>query len=239
VINRIISAEKRRLLAARFTPIGVASYSQSGEDRIIDFFLGTCGLDNATYIDIGSSHPIFSNNTYLLHRRGLKGICIDPTPGLKGLYSAYRPNDIFMPYAVIPGSDDEITMQFFVESTISTANSNNANLFSDFGFVRGETRRVPAIDLTRLCIAHGLTRPDVVCLDIEGLDLAVLSNLDWGKIRPKLICVEVIAYTQARTAFVDNRFAELLQSVGYTKYADTYINQIFVDETVHAGQKLI
>jgi FkbM family methyltransferase len=238
VLKRLLSAEKRRLLAARFTPVGAATYSQSGEDRIIDFFLGTCGLQNATYIDAGSSHPIFGSNTYLLYRRGLRGICIDPTPGLADLYKRYRPHDLFLPCALVPGSESEVTMQFFTESTINTVSPDHASLFSNFGFAKGATRRVPAIDLIRLCAVHGLIRPDVLCLDIEGLDLAVLTSLDWSKIRPKLICVEVVTYHDDKTAIVDHRIADLLRGVGYNKYADTYINQIFAEETVHASQKL-
>jgi FkbM family methyltransferase len=217
----------------------MASYSQAGEDRIIDFFLGTCGLDDATYVDVGCSHPIFGSNSYLLYRRGFRGICVDPTPGLAQLFKAHRPRDTFMPYALIPGNETEIVMQFFAESTINTADPDKADLYSGFGFSKGESSRVPATNLMRLCAEQGLSAPDVLCLDIEGLDHAVLSSLDWTAVRPKLVCVEVVNYREDKTIFIDHRIGELLRDVGYVKYGDTFINQIFADESVHSRQRIL
>jgi FkbM family methyltransferase len=217
----------------------MATYSQSGEDKIIDFFLGIAGLGNATYIDVGSSHPILGNNTYLLYRRGLRGICVDPTPGLEQLYRTYRRRDVFMPYALVPGAEEATTMHIFEESTLNSASAEHAELYSAFGFKKGSTRRVPAINLERLCALHGIESPDVLCLDVEGLDLAVLEGADLSRIRPKLICVEAVRYLSDKTPVVEPRFAEVLQAKGYVKYADTFINQIFADEAHHARLKLL
>jgi len=51
------------------------SYSISNVDLIIDRMFSN--LNNGIYIDVGCNHPIKFNNTYLLYKRGWKGINID------------------------------------------------------------------------------------------------------------------------------------------------------------------
>ncbi len=239
VLKGLISADKKRLLAAEFAPWGTASYSQCGEDRIIDFFLGNCGIVDATYIDIGASHPMFGNNTYRLYRRGLRGVCVDPTPGLPALYKAYRPDDVFLAKAVVPGDELETKMLFFAQSTVNTINVRNADQLTSFGYGPSETRPVPSTNLQRLCDLHKMTTPDVLSLDIEGLDLAVLSSLDYDHVRPKLICVEVVRYRDDKSVYIDQKIEDFLLDVGYIKYADTFINQLFADKIVLSKIRLL
>ena len=51
------------------------SYSLSGVDLLIDYIFKN--KKYGFYIDIGCNHPVYSNNTYLLYKRGWKGINID------------------------------------------------------------------------------------------------------------------------------------------------------------------
>lgn len=43
------------------------SYSQCGEDLLILCALKTLKIAKPTYLDIGTNHPIFKNNTYLFY----------------------------------------------------------------------------------------------------------------------------------------------------------------------------
>ena len=51
------------------------SYSISNVDLILERIFSK--IKNGIYIDIGCNHPIKYNNTYLLHKKGWKGINID------------------------------------------------------------------------------------------------------------------------------------------------------------------
>ena len=51
------------------------SYSISGVDLIIDRIFAK--QKKGIYVDLGCNHPIKHNNTYLLYKRGWKGINID------------------------------------------------------------------------------------------------------------------------------------------------------------------
>lgn len=61
-------------------PYSISSYSQFGEDRIIEAFFGTQG--KGIYVDIGCNHPISYSNTWKLYLRGWNGVCVDPNPYL-------------------------------------------------------------------------------------------------------------------------------------------------------------
>ena len=51
------------------------SYSISNVDLIIDRMFSK--INNGSFIDLGCNHPIKFNNTYLLYKRGWRGINID------------------------------------------------------------------------------------------------------------------------------------------------------------------
>ena len=228
-----------RVFASRYMPAGFASYSQCGEDRIIDFFLASCGVTNATYIDAGCSHPVVGNNTYLLSRRNFRGICIDPTPGLAELYRRHRPRDVFLASALVPGSETEVVMHCFDQSMINTVSVDHADQYRSFGYEKMASQRVPALNLATVFDQQGVSDLDVLCLDVEGLDLQIVTGLDLKRVRPKLICVEVVRYGQDKAPIIETGFAEHLLANGYVKYADTYINQIFADARAMQTLKLI
>jgi hypothetical protein len=50
--------------------------------------------------------------------------------------------------------------------------------------------RVPTACLTELTARHGLTRVDLLSLDVEGYESSVLKGLDLDRYRPRFILVE-------------------------------------------------
>ena len=69
--------------------------------------------------------------------------------------------------------------------------------------------------------------PDLVSIDVEGLDLPLLQTLDFARHRPAVLCVETLVYgtnTQREPTL------ELLRGHGYAVRAGTFVNTIFVDE---------
>ena len=51
------------------------SYSFNSVDLIVDYIFKN--KKNGFYLDVGAQHPISNNNTYLLFKRGWRGINID------------------------------------------------------------------------------------------------------------------------------------------------------------------
>jgi glycosyltransferase involved in cell wall biosynthesis len=54
------------------------SYSQCGEDIIIDFLLTWLKIKNPTYLDIGANDPVKLSNTYYFYKKGSRGVLIEP-----------------------------------------------------------------------------------------------------------------------------------------------------------------
>ena len=53
------------------------SFSQSGEDLILLKYLKNRKIEKGKYLDIGAFHPRWVSNTYLLHKKGFTGYCVD------------------------------------------------------------------------------------------------------------------------------------------------------------------
>jgi hypothetical protein len=74
--------------------------------------------------------------------------------------------------------------------------------------------------------------PDLVSLDVEGLDLDILRSIDFSRYRPHVFCVETVSYAERDGSGVKNApIHELMLQSGYKLYADTYINSIYVAES--------
>jgi hypothetical protein len=54
------------------------SYSQYGEDKIIDRLLGY--KKSGFYINVGANHPYRFSNTYMFYKKGYRGVNIEPNP---------------------------------------------------------------------------------------------------------------------------------------------------------------
>ncbi|HIL70794.1 MAG TPA: FkbM family methyltransferase, partial [Verrucomicrobia bacterium] len=63
-----------------FRKKGKQSYSQCGEDLLIQFIFKTMKRSDLRYLDIGAHDPVKFNNTFGLYRAGHRGVCIEPNP---------------------------------------------------------------------------------------------------------------------------------------------------------------
>ena len=75
------------------------SYSFNAVDLIINYIFKN--KNDGFYLDIGAQHPISNNNTYLLFKKGWKGINIDLDKKNIDLFKIARPNDINLNLSLI------------------------------------------------------------------------------------------------------------------------------------------
>src|SRR5690349_1011948 len=85
MIRRVINRIRRRDWRA--------TWSQCGEDVIVDFVLQIFGVQKPRYLDIGAYHPTKLSNTYGMYRRGCSGVLIEPNPVLYEAIRRKRPRD--------------------------------------------------------------------------------------------------------------------------------------------------
>jgi FkbM family methyltransferase len=86
----------KRFVVAVFHKIFVkSSYSQYQEDTFFLDFLEKHKIDVCRYIyvDVGANHPTDISNTYLLYRKGMSGIVLEPNRELCRLFKFARGRD--------------------------------------------------------------------------------------------------------------------------------------------------
>lgn len=221
-IRRIINARGRR------------SYSQSGEDLILEFLLSEqLEIRHPTYLDLGANHPVRLNNTYLFYQSGSTGVCVEADPRLCSLLRRQRKRDKCISGGVTPGGTGDA--EFFVMSVnqLSTFSAEHAYRLSNSGTCQiQEVLSIPLLSVNEIIRDHCGVCPNLLCIDIEGLDEVVLADLDFGKYRPEVVCVETVLHAGDGSELKNSRILQMMTRSGYRVYADTYVNTIFVDEHV-------
>ena len=165
-----------------------SSYSMDGEDLIIsDYFKNK---SKGFYIDVGCYHPIHRNNTFLLYKKGWKGMNIDIHNFSIELFKYLRPGDLNFNCAV-SDKNEKIKMYFQKElSQISTI--ENAQAKKAFqGAIKEKI--IQSYTLNEILIFNKLKdkKIDLLDIDVEGADYKVLQGLSFDKFRPEIICVEI------------------------------------------------
>ena len=162
------------------------SYSQCGEDIfILEFFKDK--IAKGIYLDIGAFNPIKFNNTYLLHKKGWKGINVDLNQTSIDLFNILRPNDKNICAAI---SDKVEKVEVYIEnlfSPLNTISPDHLKLF-DNDRLKKKTYYIETKMINDL-INHKF---DFLNIDIEGLDIKVLKSINLKFYNPRLICIEIL-----------------------------------------------
>ena len=205
------------------------SYAQSGEDLIARFALRELGIMRPYYLDIGAHHPKWLSNTYYFYRRGCSGVCVEADPRLSRRIQRRRPRDVCLNVA-LGTQDGTATLHVMKTSTLSTISADSVDEYSAMGQNRGREVDVEMLTPQTLLARHCRAKPNLVSLDIEGIDLEVLQIWDFTVVRPELFIVETLTFTESRhTARKRHEITELMEANGYFVYGDTRINTIYVD----------
>jgi len=214
------------------------SFAQSGEDLIVDFVFNALGLSKPSYLDIGTYHPTYLNNTYLFYQKGCKGVCIEPNPALFDKIQKMRERDICLNVGVGTGLEHEADFFVMSSDTLSTFSKETAQRYQSYGNQRIErVIRIPLVPVNDIINEHFKDCPDFVSLDVEGMELEVLKTFDFASFHPAVFCIETLTYSEDKTERKIEEISALMHTKGYFTYADTYINTIFVDKQAWLSRK--
>ena len=165
------------------------SYSYGGIDSLItNIFKDN---NDGFYVDIGCGHPIKNNNTYLLNKRGWKGINIDLDEENIDLFNIYRKKDENINIAV-SNDNKEVDLYFYhSKSAINTISKEAANYQKA---KVSSVKKVKSKTLNEILINSKFKdiQIDFLSIDVEGSELLVLKNFDFKKYSPKVIVVEYL-----------------------------------------------
>lgn len=214
------------------------SYSQAGEDMILNFLFANFRISQPSYIDVGANHPDSGSNTFLFYLRGSTGICIEPDKTLFDEICKVRPLDKCLNVAVSYNESKELDFYVFDEPSVNTLSKTDAQERIDGGeFKLVNTIKVPVLRLEDIIKENCTNLPDFISLDIEGVDFEVLKAFDFQKFPIPVWIVETIDYSPKPQKKKNNLLIEFMKQQKYFVYGDTYINTIFVLEEWYNNYK--
>ena len=229
----------KRLFRSKAQELGEScstrSYSQCGEDIIVDYIFRLRGVEQPSFIDIGAHHPFSLNNTARFYDRGCRGVNIEPNPAAIQLFDQYRREDINLNIGI---SNEGGKADFFMmeDPTLSTfSEAERDKMVSHGQRVTGKTEvemmPLPTV-IEQFCRG---SFPDFMSLDVEGMELPILRSIDFDKHSPKIICVEIADYSPIGAGRRRTELADMLKDRGYYEYANTNLNAILVQNQFWFG----
>jgi FkbM family methyltransferase len=212
------------------------TYSQCGEDKILSFLFRSHGKSKISYLDIGTNHPLMSNNTYTFYRQGSSGVCIEPNPHLCELIKKKRPRDTCFNIGL---GTEETTADFYLMSahTLSTFSKEDAlSLDAEGKYKIKEILKIPVRTINSL-LAENFEEPvDLVSIDVEGWNKKIVESIDFSQHRPFCFCVETVEFSESHPRKLYS-ISEVFNRNDYSVYADTFLNTVFVDKRLFGSEQ--
>ncbi len=200
------------------------SYAQNGEDILLDRLFGD---HVGRYMDVGSCHPILCNNTHFFYERGWRGVNIEPTRQGHALFQEHRPEDLNLPLAV-SDHEGELTLYEVVgDPGNSTLHREIAEPYRARG-VEIAAHPVPVRTIRSLIDTHGIEPPDLLSIDVEGHEGAVIRGMPLDSWRPRVLVVE--ATLPWTTTPSQQDWEPILLAQGYLFAAFNGLNRFYVRE---------
>lgn len=169
------------------------SYSQKGEDLMVCNYFDQ--RRTGFYVDIGCYHPKWISNTYLLHKKGWKGVALDIDQHKLDTFKISRGSSVrTIKAAVIPKKTNQSYInayKFFSKrgwSDSDTIDPELAEKVKERGRGSYKIDKVPCIDINSLL--ESLPKIDFLNIDVEGMDTKIVDAIDFDRYRIELILFE-------------------------------------------------
>ena len=188
------------------------SYSQTGMDLLLSHIFKN--QKRGFFIDVGCNHPVYNNNTYLLYKKGWRGMNIDLDEKSIDLFNLFRKHDYNQNIAVSSKFDDAELYYYHDKSPINTINKINA----DFQKVRHkEIKNIKTHTLDSIIAASPFNgkKIDFLTIDVEGQELEVLKGFDLKKYSPKIVVVEYLDLSLKKLEIINFNIQNVLSSPLY------------------------
>lgn len=206
------------------------TFSQAGEDVCIDFLLHQLNIYSPNYLEIGVCNPIIGSNTYLFYKRGAKGVLVEADRSQIEIIKKNRPNDKVVNAGVSSMGNSEAEFYIFENKGYNTFAKEEALQREIAGAKIIKVEKVQMQSVNSIIGNNFTSPPDLLSIDIEGLDYEVLAGLDSEKYPIPIICAETCCFSETHIKLKNKSILDLMEKKGYMVYADTYINTIFVNK---------
>jgi len=166
-------------------------YGQNAEDAVLwsvfeDGYIGT-------YLDIGALDGVRFSNTYSFEQAGWRGVCVEAHPVYAKFAKANRPSAVVVHAAASDKDADSINFYANKLGSLSTLDPGMEKHFKAYGdkiFMGFKKIRVPMCTANTVLENANIDKLDVVSIDVEGSELAVLRGLDLNRFSPRILVIE-------------------------------------------------
>ncbi len=194
-----------------------------GEDLVLkDIFKN---FSNGFYVDIGSYHPLHLSNTFLLYRRGWRGINIDLSEYSIELFNHIRNDDLNI-NAAITNFDGKISYFYQKELSQITTVKKKTALKRMQGQIK--EKKIQAFKLNTILSnsKYKNKKIDFLNIDVEDADFDALCSIDFSIYRPKVICIEIDEIN-----VLESNIYKFLIKINYKKIwsSKSNLSHIFID----------
>jgi FkbM family methyltransferase len=175
-------------------------YSQNNEQIIIsDFFSSKeISLSSISFLDIGANDGITLSNTHFLALNNSKGICVEASPSVFPLLSnIYAVNNNISCINVAIGNTNGVLKFYESGELLGKGDKSLVSTLKVEELKRWESLNIPFVEVPVNCITFDkliemspIKKFDFVSIDIEGMELEILPQINFNELNTKLICIE-------------------------------------------------
>ena len=177
------------------------------------------------YIDIGAYHPYKGSLTYMLFKKGWRGMNVDLSRTSIDLFNIARPKDLNICCAI---SNKTEKKTYYENSPVNQQNS----------LIKQNDQQkeieIEAYRLADLLTSKNFENPDYLNIDTEGNEMDVLEGIDFNKVKPKLVTIEendfskISNFKSQKASFMNDRNYALINTIGVTMffYQKDFLNKI-------------
>ncbi len=172
------------LLASQF-------FGQEGEDAVLAGLIDPEGNLKGFFVDVGAHHPTRFSNTWRFYQAGWRGINIDPTPGSMTPFCELRPEDVNLEVGV---SQEAAVRKFYCynEPALNGIDNDRREELKDTNYKLERILDVETLPLSEILRRYEdrFVSPSFLTIDVEGLEIEVLSSLDFERYAFDFILIE-------------------------------------------------
>lgn len=206
-----IHAGARAIKRARrhaFERLGSDRYSHPAYDDLDRKLAAYVPERGGTFVEAGAYDGYWGSNTYWFERfRGWSGVLIEPVPELADRARRDRPrSQVFQCALVPPGySGNRVALRYGgAMSVVAGAWNGDEEEHARAGALMEGLEtfllKVPARLLSDVLDEASITHIDLLTLDVEGFEAAVLRGLDLSRHTPRFLLVEMLRENRDRKA---------------------------------------
>ena len=219
------------------------SYSISNVDLIIDRMFSK--VEKGVFIDLGCNHPIKFNNTYLLYKRGWRGINIDLDKESIDEFNKIRDKDYNIQSLISTNIGEEKEIYYYHSrsaiNTLSRELLEHRKTKKDSIKILKETTNTLENIIEKSPFKN--QKINLLSIDIENHEYEALKNFNFAKFRIDVIVIEIHdlrqkkleIYNQSLDFVVNSKIYKLLTNNSYKLVNWVNSDFVFVQEDFNSN----